>query len=513
MNARAVETSSFGCAQRRKKNSAGGGSNEVSESPSHIRNLLLAAVAAVVAVAMGFSDTQIVDGQEQHAAEFTCTVCLNLVDAPLLTTCAHVFCTACLQDWFDTKPSCPTCSVELDPRHGAGRLQIASPLAWRVLGRLRMRCTVTGCGWVGEYSELTAHMTSDSAHQATAASPKPRTSASSGGDATPTGGGGGGGGGITSDAATAEALKDAGNAKFSQRIYPEAAALYSKAIGLAPLVPTYRLNRAAARYMLGDYRGAITDCEAALKLEPNNAKAFKRLSKAHIELGDFTRATEVLAAAAAAGAAASTFSEEASLAAQLGAWQAEGEAAYGNGDFAMACTFFANILQKTNAVPTRLWMTRAELALGRCDRALRVTREVIKADANQGAIHTAQLCHSHRAISFTGDQGRRQPAAAVRAARDGPHVFKGPRSGVEAPAGGAAAGPRSAGGSAGDEEGPEARASHGRRQAGDALSPVRPREGRVHRRPRRRLGAAARAALGGAPRRAWSRAAPPQGVR
>ena len=175
---------------------------------------------------MGFSDTQIVDGQEQHAAEFTCTVCLNLVDAPLLTTCAHVFCTACLQDWFDTKPSCPTCSVELDPRHGAGRLQIASPLAWRVLGRLRMRCTVTGCGWVGEYSELTAHMTSDSAHQATAASPKPRTSASSGGDATPTGGGGGGGGGggITSDAATAEALKDAGNAKFSQRIYPEARA-------------------------------------------------------------------------------------------------------------------------------------------------------------------------------------------------------------------------------------------------------------------------------------------------
>ena len=34
-------------------------------------------------------------------------------------------------------------------------------------------------------------------------------------------------------------------------------------------------------------------------------------------------------------------------------------------------------------MPTRLWMTRAELALGRCDRALRVTREVIKADANQ----------------------------------------------------------------------------------------------------------------------------------
>ena len=48
-------------------------------------------------------------------------------------------------------------------------------------------------------------------------------------------------------------------------------------------------------------------------------------------------------------------------------------------------------------------MTRAELALGRCDRALRVTREVIKADATQGAItprnyaiHTAQFASIHR---------------------------------------------------------------------------------------------------------------------
>ena len=40
---------------------------------------------------------------------------------------SHVFCQHCLEDWFEAKPSCPTCSQELDPRHGAGELKLASP--------------------------------------------------------------------------------------------------------------------------------------------------------------------------------------------------------------------------------------------------------------------------------------------------------------------------------------------------------------------------------------------------
>ena len=116
--------------------------------------------------------------QVNHLAEYTCAICCSLVDAPLLTTCHHVFCTACLQDWFDqtkkearTAAKCPTCSQALDPRHGAGELRLASPLAWRVLGRLRMKCPLLGplgtpCGWRGEYSELTTHMTAADSHQA-----------------------------------------------------------------------------------------------------------------------------------------------------------------------------------------------------------------------------------------------------------------------------------------------------------------------------------------------------------
>ena len=151
-------------------------------------------------------------------------------------SCNHVFCTACLQDWIDRMAKCPTCSTVLDPRHGAGELRLASPLAFRVLGRLRMKCPLLGpngapCGWRGEYSELTAHMTSRETHQA----PADR-------------------GGAFQDPeqaqakilAGAEALKAAGNQKFEQRIYPDAIALYTKAIDAAPDVATYYLNRAAA---------------------------------------------------------------------------------------------------------------------------------------------------------------------------------------------------------------------------------------------------------------------------
>ena len=178
--------------------------------------------------AMGYACEYVDSGQVNHLAEFTCAICCNLVDAPLVTTCHHVFCTACLQDWFDQSKKearsaarCPTCSEALDPRHGAGELRLASPLAWRVLGRLRMKCPLLGplgapCGWRGEYSELTAHMTAAGSHQAVGL-------ASESAD-TP--------GNKERRLAAAEALKAAGNQKFEQRIYPDAIALYSKAIGV-----------------------------------------------------------------------------------------------------------------------------------------------------------------------------------------------------------------------------------------------------------------------------------------
>ena len=49
-------------------------------------------------------------------------------------------------------------------------LKTASPLAWRLLGRLRCRCPLYGqsCSWEGDYSELGPHLTSNDTHLANA---------------------------------------------------------------------------------------------------------------------------------------------------------------------------------------------------------------------------------------------------------------------------------------------------------------------------------------------------------
>ena len=346
---------------------------------------------------MGYACEYVDSGQVNHLAEFTCAICCNLVDAPLLTTCHHVFCTACLQDWFDQSKKearsaarCPTCSEALDPRNGAGELRLASPLAWRVLGRLRMKCPLLGplgapCGWRGEYSELTAHMTAAGSHQAAGL-------ASESAD-TP--------GNKERRLAAAEALKTAGNQKFEQRIYADAIALYSKAIELAPEVPTFLLNRAAAHISAGQYAECIQDCSAALALEPANHKAHKRLAKALGEQGDFDRAVAQLREGERAGCGAQLQAElETYL--ELQGWMHEASAALRNGECGIARTFYANMLQRTSAPPVRLGLVQAELGLGLCDQALRTTRELIKANPHgEGAIRAYVL--RAQALLFSSD--------------------------------------------------------------------------------------------------------------
>lgn len=318
---------------------------------------------------MGFSLDDVVEGQEAHVAEYTCAICFGLVDAPLLTMCHHVFCTACLQDWVDTKPCCPTCNLELDPRHGAGDLKLASPIAWRVLSRLRVRCPLhkQDCQWVGEYSELMAHMTSSGSHQVNATGDLDGVSAGAQAAAPDV---------SERQRAAAEGLKEAGNSKFTQRLYADAILLYTKAINAAPEMPVYYTNRAAALFMQGDLDECIADCHRALRLEPSLTKAHVRLAKALCEKGDFAKAALHLRSAGP------SLQEALHKAETLCGWQTEGEAAYGLKDYSMARAFFANILQQCNAPSVRLWLVRAELGLGLCDRALRTTRDLIKSDAN-----------------------------------------------------------------------------------------------------------------------------------
>lgn len=54
-----------------------------------------------------------IQGRQQRK----CTLCLEEMREPSVTTCGHVFCWACIQDWIREKPECPLCRQAILGQH------------------------------------------------------------------------------------------------------------------------------------------------------------------------------------------------------------------------------------------------------------------------------------------------------------------------------------------------------------------------------------------------------------
>jgi tetratricopeptide (TPR) repeat protein len=90
----------------------------------------------------------------------------------------------------------------------------------------------------------------------------------------------------------AEALKVEGNAFLSAKDYARAEECYSQAIALDPMVEAFYTNRCLVRTNLRKFDAAISDCHAALKLNPRSARAYGRLGSAHFQAGNFALSAE-----------------------------------------------------------------------------------------------------------------------------------------------------------------------------------------------------------------------------
>ena len=55
---------------------------------------------------------------------------------------------------------------------------------------------------------------------------------------------------------------------------------------MSPEEPAYYTNRAIAYLKTGKFELAMNDCKKALNVNPSFAKAYNRMSKCHIALGD-----------------------------------------------------------------------------------------------------------------------------------------------------------------------------------------------------------------------------------
>ena len=69
----------------------------------------------------------------------------------------------------------------------------------------------------------------------------------------------------------------------------KAIACYTLALELNPR-PVVYLHRAEARLKNGDPAGALTDCDAAIQLDPTDATSYRMRGKLHKAMGDETKA-------------------------------------------------------------------------------------------------------------------------------------------------------------------------------------------------------------------------------
>ena len=92
----------------------------------------------------------------------------------------------------------------------------------------------------------------------------------------------------------ADMFKSEGNEFYKKKDYFAAIKKYDEAIKLMPKEHKYYGNRAAASLMLGLYERVVKDCEIAIELNKDFLKAYLRLAKAHLSLGNFDKAEENL---------------------------------------------------------------------------------------------------------------------------------------------------------------------------------------------------------------------------
>lgn len=96
----------------------------------------------------------------------------------------------------------------------------------------------------------------------------------------------------------AEEKKKLGNDQYKAQNYQSALKLYSDAICLCPESAAYYGNRSACYMMMLNYNSALTDARHAIRLDPNFEKAYVRIAKCCLALGDIIGTEQAIKAIA-----------------------------------------------------------------------------------------------------------------------------------------------------------------------------------------------------------------------
>ena len=172
------------------------------------------------------------------------------------------------------------------------------------------------------------------------------------------------------------------------------------------------LSRGAAWLMVGAAKECAEDCRRAVGLDPGYAKGHLRLAKALCEMSDVSGAEEALKRAAVSCPGNKEIAEELAKTRSLTAHLTEAKRALDEGDAGRALEMYTAALRVTQCSDVTLGAARAETSLGRCDRAMRLTLQVIRGDPSNVqayAIRGHALC-----LKVDFDQGIKHLKESLR---------------------------------------------------------------------------------------------------
>ncbi|KIM55987.1 hypothetical protein SCLCIDRAFT_270096 [Scleroderma citrinum Foug A] len=172
---------------------------------------------------------------------------------------------------------------------------------------------------------------------------------------------------------TADQIKEEGNAAFKTKQYNDAIELYTKAIDMKPMEPSYLTNRAAAYMALKRFRLALSDCQhaAALQSEDPSSKTLTRLARCQLALGESKLAAATLQTTLSLEPSNSTALQLQTKVCELEAHLRNFDNAKQKKDWGMSRLALDKCLQSIEAeegeVPTQWRLWRVELELGRAN--------------------------------------------------------------------------------------------------------------------------------------------------
>lgn len=188
---------------------------------------------------------------------------------------------------------------------------------------------------------------------------------------------------------TADQVKEKGNVAFKAGRYGDAIDLYSKAIEMNPLEPSYLTNRAASYMALKRFKPALADCQSASTLQSSSpsAKTLLRLARCQLALGSpipaLSTLRTVLSLAPSDPSALQLQTQATQLVAHLENFQSSKEAR----EWGMARIALDKAIEACDGgslpIQWRLWKVELELARKRWDDAMETASDALRISPNE----------------------------------------------------------------------------------------------------------------------------------